>query len=150
MTTVPSPAAMATRPTPVPASASAAETALSPGRLNRRKERFRPMFTAALVISQTHPHARLVGYDLVHRASFATGRIEADHYPTRETISHATGLTTAQVDVAMEVLGSRGFLIRRTVDSGPRAGELRHDLAVPTHLLLKVRAHRIRRQAEQG
>jgi hypothetical protein len=85
-------------------------------------------------------HARLVGHDLVWRASHATGRISPNLNPSSEILANATGLTTGQVDVALQVLHTRGWLQYRVLQTGPRAGQSVPRLTIPAAALDDIRA----------
>lgn len=115
------------------------EDAIAPGKLTK-KEHFRKYFLFGLRYSRMPAHARLVGHDLMWRASHATGQISPSLQPTREQLALATGLTTGQVDVALQVLSSRGWLHSRRLKEGPRAGQPAYRLAIPAVTLEQVRA----------
>jgi len=97
-----------------------------------------------------HPHARLVGHDLMWRAVHATGRISPKLQPTIEAVSLATGLTTAQVGVALQVLRTRGWLYDRPVQEGPRRGTTSFELAIPSWALEQIRAHLRRKPSDRA
>ena len=124
-----------------------AEDAIAPGALTT-KEHFRKYFLFGLRGSRMHPHARLVGHDLMWRASHATGRISPNLQPTAETLAQATGLTTGQVDVALQVLHTRGWLHYRRLQEGPRAGQDAMVLAIPAAALEQIRAKDKRRELD--
>ncbi|MFJ1650054.1 hypothetical protein ACIOC2_01300 [Streptomyces sp. NPDC088337] len=115
------------------------EEAIRPGKLTAQ-EHFRKVFLYGLRTSGMPPHARLVGHDLLSRANHATGRISARRQPSSERLAFATGLTAAQVDVALQVLLTRGWLQPHRVTEGPRTGQTVHCLAVPAAALERVRA----------
>ncbi|MEU2780580.1 hypothetical protein [Streptomyces sp. NPDC007110] len=135
----PAPAAQ-TRPAPArrtPAAAAerrvSAADAIAPGKLNPR-EHFRKYFLFGLRISRMHPHSRLVGHDLLARASHATGRLAPSKWPALEQLALDTGLTTGQVDVALANLASRGWLDHKTGDDTAAT------LAIPAAVLEQIRA----------
>ncbi|WP_073946489.1 hypothetical protein [Streptomyces kebangsaanensis] len=115
------------------------EDALKPGNLTKR-EHFRKHFLFGMRTSHMHPHARLVGHDLMWRASHATGRISPSLQPSTEQLAQAAGLTAAQVDVALQVLHTRGWLQHRRLQEGPRAGQTAYSLAIPAAALEGIRA----------
>ncbi|WP_328439324.1 hypothetical protein OHA71_23590 [Streptomyces sp. NBC_00444] len=116
-----------------------AEQAIAPGKLTK-KEHFRKYFLFGLRGSRMPPHARLVGHDLMWRASHATGQMSPNLQPTVEALAHATGLTTGQVDVALQVLHTRGWLHYRRLQEGARAGQKAMVLAIPAAALEQIRA----------
>ncbi|MET9815286.1 hypothetical protein [Streptomyces sp. NPDC006355] len=116
-----------------------AEEAIAPGQL-KTEEHFRKFFLFGLRRSGMPAHARLVGHDLVWRASHATGRISPNLNPSSEVLAHATGLTTGQVDVALQVLHTRGWLHHRVLQTGPRAGQSVPRLTIPAAALEDIRA----------
>lgn len=116
---------------------SAAES-LAPGKLTKR-EHFRKLYRVGMTLSRMHPHARLVGHDLMWRASHATGEVSANYRPSIEQLAAATGLTSMQVDVAFAVLRSRGWLYARPIPEGPRAGQTALHLAIPAGALEDIR-----------
>ncbi|MBL3669094.1 hypothetical protein JL475_24485 [Streptomyces sp. M2CJ-2] len=126
-----------------------AADAIAPGKL-KSDEHFRKHYLFGLRFSGMHPHARLVGHDLMWRAVHATGRVSPKLQPSVEAISMATGLTTAQVDVALQVLRTRGWLYDRLVTEGPRSGGTAFELAIPAWALEKVRAHLKRKPSDRG
>lgn len=142
---VPAPRATAS-PTPPPARPHerrqlSAEEAIAPGKL-KGKEQFRRFFLLGLRRSRMHPHSRLVGHDLMWRASHATGRILPAAQPTVEQLAGATGLTTGQVEVALANLHSRGWLYPRRRQEGGRAGRPAYTLTIPAGVLEEIRALR--------
>ncbi|MFE7236127.1 hypothetical protein ACFVAF_37045 [Streptomyces sp. NPDC057596] len=116
-----------------------AEEAIKPGNLHKR-EHFRKFFLFGMRISSMPAHARLVGHDLMWRASHATGRISVNLQPSSETLALATGLTPGQVDVALQVLHTRGWLQYRRLKEGPRAGQSVYSLVIPAGALEGIRA----------
>jgi hypothetical protein len=116
-----------------------AEEAIAPGQL-KTEEHFRKFFLFGIRRSGLPPHARLVGHDLVWRASHATGRISPNLNPSSEVLANATGLTTGQVDVALQVLHTRGWLGYRVLQTGPRAGQSVFRLTIPAAALEDIRA----------
>ncbi|MEV5368956.1 hypothetical protein ACF09G_12925 [Streptomyces albogriseolus] len=161
---IPSPADLARRPAPkpstrpTPAAAAAApkadsrpplpvrpklsaEEAIAPGKLTN-KEHFRKTYLFGMRVSRMHPHARLVGHDLMWRASHATGRIAVNQQPSVETLAASTGLATSQVDVALNTLRSRGWLQYRVLQEGKRAGTQVMSLAIPAAVLEHIRSTR--------
>jgi hypothetical protein len=115
------------------------EQAIAPGVLEKY-EHFRPYYRHGMILSRMPAPARLVGHDLMWRAHHASGRIQADQQPDAEAIADSTGLPTAQVLVAIEVLRTRGWLIERTLRSGATA----FDLVIPAGLLEDIRVLRNR------
>ncbi|MFF7901215.1 hypothetical protein ACFZCV_20820 [Streptomyces sp. NPDC007920] len=115
------------------------EDAIRPGKLTKR-EHFRKYFLFGMRTTNLHPHARLVGHDLMWRASHATGQISPTLQPSREQVALATGLTAAQVDVALQVLHTRGWIQYRRLQEGPRAGQSVYSLAIPAGALEGIRA----------
>ncbi|MYS44076.1 hypothetical protein GTY23_23155 [Streptomyces sp. SID5998] len=128
-------------PDPAVAATNAALDALIPGKLTR-EEHFRKTYLLGLRASRMPAHARLVGHDLMWRASHATGRISPTLQPTTEVIALATGLTVGQVDVALQILHSRGWLHYRRLQEGPRAGRNAMALTIPALALEDIRAQR--------
>ncbi|MEU0459753.1 hypothetical protein ABZ322_44150 [Streptomyces sp. NPDC006129] len=116
-----------------------AEEAIAPGRL-KTEEHFRKFFLFGLRRSSMPAHARLVGHDLMWRASHATGRISPNLNPSTEVLAYATGLTEGQVDVALSVLHTRGWLYYRVLKDGPRAGQSVPHLTIPAAALEDIRA----------
>ncbi|MFF9123208.1 hypothetical protein ACF09J_07900 [Streptomyces sp. NPDC014889] len=114
------------------------EDAIRPGKLTKQ-EHFRRYYLFGMRTTNLPAHARLVGHDLLWRASHATGRISARRQPSRERLALATGLTTAQVDVALQVLLTRGWLQSLRLPEGPRAGQTVHCLAIPAGALERIR-----------
>ncbi|MEU3507908.1 hypothetical protein ABZ733_08250 [Streptomyces longwoodensis] len=161
---VPSPADLARRPGPKPAaptprakqaapatsprtaaappaaSRPSAADAVAPGRLTRG-EPFRKYYLYGMRIGRLPAHARLVGHDLMWRADYTTGHIAPNRHPKTETLAEATGLTTGQVEVALQVLRTRGWLTDRRVTEGPRAGRSVYALVVPALALEQIRTH---------
>ncbi|MFJ6659681.1 hypothetical protein ACIQNG_25510 [Streptomyces sp. NPDC091377] len=88
-----------------------------------------------------HPHARLVGHDLMWRASHATGRINAETEPSVHDLALATGLSAGQVEVALQVLRTRGWLGSRRLKEGPREGQAVMVLTIPALALDQIREH---------
>lgn len=119
-----------------------AEEAIAPGQLTKG-EHFRPSFALALTISRLPAHARLVGHGLLWRAHYSTGKVPADQLPGPEVIADATGLTPGQVLVAIEVLHTRGWLIKHQLRSGATV----IDLVIPAGVLEEVRVLRSQRPA---
>ncbi|MFJ2717458.1 hypothetical protein [Streptomyces sp. NPDC087437] len=115
------------------------EEAIKPGALHKR-EHFRKFYLFGMRISSLPAHARLVGHDLMWRASHATGRISVSLQPSSETLALATGLAPGQVDVALQVLHTRGWLQYRRLKEGPRAGQTVYSLAIPAGALEGIRA----------
>jgi hypothetical protein len=116
-----------------------AEEAIAPGQL-KTEEHFRKFFLFGLRRSGMPAHARLVGHDLVWRASHATGRISPNLNPSSEVLALATGLTTGQVEVALQVLHTRGWLQYRVLQTGPREGQSVPRLTIPAAALEDIRA----------
>lgn len=123
------------------------EDAIAPGRLTKA-EHFRKFYLFGLRGSGMPPHARLVGHDLMWRASHATGRISPSMFPSLEQLAHATGLTAGQVDVAVAVLASRGWITSRRLQEGPRAGRPAFTLTIPAAALQRIRDHEGRHRSE--
>ncbi|WP_326780403.1 helix-turn-helix domain-containing protein [Streptomyces longwoodensis] len=121
-----------------------AEEALQPGRLSH-KERLRQMLQHGMRISRMQPEARLVALTLLGYANFQTGRVHPRWQPTVEQLAEATGLSTGQVLVQLEVLTSRGWLQEHVLNQGPRAGTPVPQLCIPAWVLeqLRARAHQI-------
>ncbi|MFB7597217.1 hypothetical protein [Streptomyces sp. NPDC056160] len=117
-----------------------AEEAIAPGKLTKA-EHFRKYYLIGLRHSGMPAHARLVGHDLMWRASHATGRLSPSLQPTTEMLAAATGLAPAQIDVALATLHSRGWLRLRRLQEGPRAGRTAYDLAIPAAALQEIRSH---------
>jgi len=152
---IPTPADLAHRPplaparppaVPVPTApaleaACAAADAIAPGKLTDR-EHFRKTYLLGLRASRMPAHARLVGHDLMWRASHATGRISPNLQPSTDAIAYATGLTTGQVDVALQILHTRGWLHYRVLQSGPRTGQTAMALTIPALALQEIRVQR--------
>ncbi|MEV5163888.1 hypothetical protein AB0K66_04570 [Streptomyces werraensis] len=156
---IPSPADLARRPAPKPSARPAstaaskadsrpplpvrpklsAEEAIAPGKLTN-KEHFRKTYLFGMRVSRMHPNARLVGHDLMWRASHATGRIAANQQPSVETLALSTGLTTGQVDVALNTLHTRGWLQYRVLQEGKRAGTRAMSLSIPAAVLEHIRS----------
>jgi len=113
-----------------------AEEAIAPGKL-AKGEHFRPSFALALTISRMPASARLVGHGLLWRAHYATGKVPADQM-SPEALADATGLTPGQVLVAIEVLHTRGWLIKHQLRSGTPV----IDLAIPAGALEDIRVLR--------
>ncbi|MGI5408679.1 hypothetical protein ACQEV9_18030 [Streptomyces chartreusis] len=122
------------RQTPAPERRVSAADAIAPGQLTSR-EHFRKYFLFGLRISRMHPHSRLVGHDLLWRASHATGRLAPRMWPSLEQLALDTGLTTGQVDVALANLHSRGWLHYQ-----PPGGDTAATLAIPAAVLEQIRA----------
>ncbi|MFD5656968.1 hypothetical protein [Streptomyces hirsutus] len=161
---IPSPADLARRPGPKPAPTPSvphaktapqqtsetrprAADAIAPGRL-KSSEHFRKHYLFGLRFSTMPAHARLVGHDLLWRASHATGRIPPKLQPSIEAVSLATGLTTMQVGVALQILRTRGWLYDRPVTHGPRTGSTAFELTIPAFALERVRAHLKRKPSD--
>lgn len=122
----------------VPARLSAEES-IAPGKLTR-DEHFRKFWVFAVRRSSLPSSSRLIAHDLVWRAGHANGRISPNMRPDREYLALATGLTTAQVDVAVNTLTSRGWITHRPITTGPRAGGHQWVLTIPAAALEDVRA----------
>lgn len=131
------PPAPAAQPEPEPRPVSAAD-AIRPGKL-RKSERLRSFFEQGIRISRMHPEARLVALSLLGYANFQTGQIHARWRPTPEELSYATGLSTGQVHVQLQVLTTRGWLTEHTLTRGPRAGTRAWQLCVPAAVLQQIR-----------
>jgi hypothetical protein len=164
MTTHPSPADLARRPAPAPLTARptapqearmqaqakvlrplTAADCIAPGKLNR-SERLRPLYTQALRTSRLLPEARLVAHTLLGYANFATGLIHQQWRPTTEELAYATGLSTGQVLVQLEVLTQRGWMYTRALKEGRNAGTEVLQLCVPAAVLLDLRARKPKSQ----
>ncbi|MBK3572630.1 hypothetical protein JHN63_02080 [Streptomyces sp. MBT65] len=115
-----------------------AAEAIAPGKLTKR-EHFRKYFLFGMRRSRMHPHARLVGHDLMWRASHATGQMSPNLQPSTQDLALATGLTVGQVDVALAALHSRGWVRFRVLKEGPRAGQRVSDLVIPAAVLEDIR-----------
>ncbi|CAL9599275.1 hypothetical protein [Streptomyces sp. enrichment culture] len=120
-----------------PAKLSAAES-IAPGKLTR-DEHFRRFFLLGLRRSGLPASSRLLAHDLMWRAGHHNGRISPNMTPDREHLALATGLTVAQVDVAINTLTTRGWLYNRRLVSGPREGSTHWALAIPAAALEDVR-----------
>ncbi|MFI1723884.1 hypothetical protein [Streptomyces sp. NPDC020489] len=138
----PTPADLARRTAPVAAPAAPtaprAEDALAPGKL-AKKEHFRKFFLFGLRRSRMHAHARLVGHDLMWRANHATGQVSPTMHVSSDELALATGLTAGQVDVALQVLHTRGWLHYRRIAEGPRTGQRAMVLTIPAGALEQIR-----------
>jgi hypothetical protein len=164
-TTIPSPADLARRaaqpkpgPRPAPPAAAApqlgplpaAEEAFAPGVLDAGAgERFKPTYHWGLILSGMRPESRLLAYTLLWYAHHRTGRIAPHLKPSREQLATATGLSTAQVGVQLEILRSRGWLRLSPVTEGPRRGQDRYDLTIPSLYLERIRAERAERRSRR-
>ncbi|MGW3410292.1 hypothetical protein [Streptomyces sp. NPDC000888] len=133
-----------TAPTPpseqpyVPRKLTVAE-AIAPGKLTKQ-EHFRKYFLFGMRRSRMDPSTRLVGLDLLWRASHATGQMSASLQPTPEHLAQATGLTVGQVEVAIANLHSHGWIRYRRLQEGPRVGQEIFDLVIPAAALEDIRA----------
>ncbi|MEU9661879.1 hypothetical protein [Streptomyces chartreusis] len=107
-------------------------------------EHFRRVFRWCLTQSGLPPHARLVAYDLLHRANHLSGRIGSAHQPDLVLLASATGLTELQASVALQVLHSRGWIAYR-----PDSTRRLFDLVIPALALEQARARRYLHQREQ-
>ncbi|MBZ6258812.1 hypothetical protein KVH22_25185 [Streptomyces olivaceus] len=121
-----------------PVALSAAE-GLAPGKLTR-DEHFRKYYVFGVRRSRMPSSARLLAHDLVWRAGHHNGRISPNARPAPEHLAEATGLTVAQVDVALNTLTTRGWLTHRRLTDGPRAGSNQWVLAIPAAALEDIRA----------
>lgn len=135
----PGPAPGTAAPAPAAPRMLTVEESIAPGKLTKR-EHFRKYFLFGLRNSRMPAHARLVGHDLMWRASHATGQVSPNMQPTSEHLAIATGLTVGQVDVAVQVLHTRGWLHYRRLKDGPRAGQNAMVLAIPAGALEQIRA----------
>jgi hypothetical protein len=151
MTTHPSPADLARRPAPTMQTSpdsrrplTAAEC-IAPGKL-LRSERLRPVYTQALRTSRLLPEARLVAHTLLGYANFATGLIHQQWRPTTDELAYATGLSSGQVLVQLEVLTQRGWMYSRLLKEGRNAGSEVLQLCVPAAVLEDLRARKPKRQ----
>ncbi|MFF9215578.1 hypothetical protein [Streptomyces viridosporus] len=126
-----------------------AADAIRPGVL-QAGERIRRYYVHGMRHGGLPAHARLVGHDLLWRAGDSTGRIPPKLQPTLEDISSATGLTTRQVEVALQVLRTRGWLYDRLVTVGPRTGTTAYELAIPAFALERIRARLRRKPSEHA
>jgi hypothetical protein len=115
--------------------------AVAPGKLHR-SELLRPMFQQGVRLSRMQPHARLVALTLLGYANFQTGLIHERWTPTTEELAYATGLTTEQVQVQIEVLTQRGWAYTRALKQGPRAGQTALQMCVPAFVLEQLRARK--------
>lgn len=115
--------------------------AIAPGKLTRA-ERLRPLYQQGLRLSRMEPNARLTALTLLGYANFQTGLIHERWRPTTDQLSYATGITTGQVLVQLEVLTQRGWLYTRPLKDGPRAGEDALQLSVPAGVLEQLRARK--------
>lgn len=149
----PTPSPTPAKPTTAPASPAPADRpvtaadAISPGRL-RKSERLRSMFEQGIRISRMHSGARLTALSLLGYANFQTGLIHARWRPTPEELAYATGLTTGQVLVQLDVLTSRGWLTTRTLTRGPRTGSTALQLCIPAAVLQQIRDRATRDQVD--
>jgi hypothetical protein len=122
--------------------------AIAPGKLTKR-EHFRKYYLFGLRASRMPAHARLVGHDLMWRASHTTGQIAPSLQPTIEALALSTGLTTGQVHVALQILHTRSWLNYRFLQAGPRTGQQAWTLTIPAVDLEQIRAQS-RRRADRG
>lgn len=122
-----------------------AEEAIGPGVL-ADTEYFRRVFRWCLIHSGLPPHARLVAYDLLHRANHRSGRLGSAHQPDLVQLALATGLAELQVGVALQVLHGRGWIAYRP-DTGTGTRRL-FDLAIPALALEQARARRYLHQRD--
>ncbi|EGX60139.1 hypothetical protein SZN_09461 [Streptomyces zinciresistens K42] len=121
--------------------APAADAALAPGKLTR-DEHFRRYFMLGLRASRMHAHARLVGHDLMWRASHTTGRLSPGQRPTTGDLAAATGLAPRQIQVALQNLYSRGWIrTERPATAGEAAScPVVAALTIPAAVLQQIRA----------
>ncbi|MFF7365842.1 hypothetical protein [Streptomyces sp. NPDC008125] len=135
--TVPSPMDIAARAADRRANAELIARHLAPGVLVGR-ERFRRVHARAVWESALTPHCRLVALALATHGNFRTG--EMRHQPRLAGLVTATGLSPAQVAVALNALVQRGWVSR----TGPRAYESA-DLQphIPAGALARYRARRV-------
>jgi hypothetical protein len=124
----------------VPRALSAAD-AIAPGKLTR-SERLRPLYQQGIRSSRMLPEARLVGLTLLGYANFQTGLVHEKWRPTTDELAYATGLTSAQVLVQLEVLTQRGWMYIRTLKEGARAGTNVLQLCLPAAVLEDLRARK--------
>ncbi|MEW2451248.1 hypothetical protein AB0896_27445 [Streptomyces parvulus] len=122
----------------VPAKLSAEES-IAPGKLSRH-EPFRKYLLFALRRSSLPSSSRLVAHDLMWRAGHINGRISPRMWPDNEHLALATGLTVAQVDVAVRTLTGRGWITYRSIAEGPNTGCPQRVLVIPAAALEDVRA----------
>jgi len=143
---IPSPADLARLKSKAPTrSAASARTttaadAIRPGRL-RPQEIMRQLYQLGLRSSGMRPEARLVALTLMGYAHYRTG-LCTKREPSSEELAQATGLTEGQALVQLQILTSRGWLTRREVLEGPRAGQQAYQLCIPRLALDQLRARR--------
>jgi protein-disulfide isomerase-like protein with CxxC motif len=98
----------------------------------------RQMYQRGIRASRMLPEARLVALTLLQYAHYRTG-LCTKREPSLEELAYATGLTTGQARVQLEVLTSRGWLTQRKVTTGPRIGRLTYQLCIPQLVLERLR-----------
>jgi hypothetical protein len=151
MNRIPSPADLARRPAPAtPATPKPALLdAVAVGVLTK-DERFKPMYTWALLMSGMQPEARLLAHTLLWYARHTDGHISPAYQPSVDELVAATGLAPARISTQIEILRQRGWLRLASVPDGPRAGSPRYELTIPALYLQRVRARRIERTERQA
>ncbi|MFF9285444.1 hypothetical protein [Streptomyces griseosporeus] len=130
--------AIAEAPAP-PASQDTADL-IAPGRLQQGEVMWQ-MVQQGMRVSRMRPEARLVALTLLGYAHPRTGLLDK-YWPSCEQIAYASGLTTGQVLVQLEVLAQRGWLVQRSFSQGPRQGQTVHRLVIPSWVLEHVRSRR--------
>lgn len=122
---------------PKPAPAQSAAGLVAPGQLLPH-EVLRRMIQQGMRISRMRPEARLTALTLLGYANYRTGLVNK-HLPDMQELAYATGLTEGQVRVQVEVLTQRGWLTYRVLGRGPREGQQVIQLCVPAHVLQQLR-----------
>ncbi|MET7679361.1 hypothetical protein [Streptomyces sp. NPDC005423] len=113
----------------------------APARL-RKGETTRSLFQQGMRISGMNPHTRLLALTLLGHANFRSGVISPQFQPSDEELVAETGLTLAQVNVQLSVLRSRGWLVQHVSRNDGATDENRWRLAVPEHVLARLRTTR--------
>jgi hypothetical protein len=138
----PKPGARPAPPTaPQPGRLPSVEAAIAPGALVDG-ERFKPTYHWGILISGMRPESRALAFALLWYAHHRTGRVAPTRKPSHEQLAADTGLSTDQVGVQLEVLRSRGWLRLRPVPDGPRRGQDRYELTIPSLYLERIRTER--------
>ncbi|OQQ16098.1 hypothetical protein B0675_02085 [Streptomyces sp. M41(2017)] len=149
MTTTPSPADLARRARPAEVKQTAPANPLAPARM-KSGERFKALYQRGLQMSGMLPEARLVAHTLLMYANHRTGRISPNFQPSREQLAEDTGLDPARIGVQIEVLRQRGWLALTTIAEGPRTGQSRFDMTIPSLYIERIRGPRHTERASLG
>lgn len=151
MTTIPSPADLAARARPAATEQKQTTLAnpLAPARL-QAGERFKTVYQRGLLLSGMLPEARLVAHTLLMYANHRTGRISPNFQPSRDQLVEDTGLEAARIGVQLEILRQRGWLTLTPIAEGPRVGQPRFDLTVPSLYMARIRGPRRTDRASPG